>query len=306
MELRQLRSLLAIAEQLHFGRAARVVHLSQPALSKQIRQLEEEIGGALLLRGRHGAKFTALGNTVLDEVRTVVAAADRLSEVCRLAVNGECGTLSLGFGFTALEIVPRAVAAFRRSHPNVEVRLSDISTADQVDALRGGRIQLGVVRLPVPTDLAQEALMADRLTLVVPKAMWKGRCTLSAVKAAPFILLARDRAPGFHAHVLRLCARNGFSPRVVQETNEFHTVLAFVAAGIGVGFVSESFIKARPMPQGVRAVAVSDPAAKWSVGAAWRRQEHDPLVAQFVAALRTQVNRSLSRVLCDQAAGYPS
>jgi DNA-binding transcriptional LysR family regulator len=292
MELHQIRSLVILADQLHFGRAAGALHLSQPALSKQIRLLENEIGGTLFLRGRRGAELTALGKTVVAEARSIVKASERFVTICRLAAKGEVGTLNLGFGFTALEIVPAAVAEFRRRHPNVGIRLSDISTADQVDALRSGKIQLGVVRLPVPPEFAQESLLEDRLALVVPRPIWKPRCSLRSLRDAPFILLARDRAPGFHAHVLRLCAGCGFSPRIVQEANEFHTVLAFVAAGLGIGFVSKSFTAARPVPHGVRTIELPDPAARWTVGAAWRRQEQNPLVVQFVHTLREQNTRT--------------
>jgi DNA-binding transcriptional LysR family regulator len=291
MELHQIRSLVILADQLHFGRAAGVLHLSQPALSKQIRLLEDEIGGTLFLRGRQGAEITALGKIVVAEARAVVTASERLATVCRLAAAGETGTLNIGFGFTALDVVPAAIAEFRQHHPNVEIRLSDISTADQVDALRSGKIQLGVVRMPVASEFAQESLMNDRLALAVPKATWKPRRSLVSFRDAPFVLLARDRAPGFHNHVLRLCARCGFSPRVVQETNEFHTVLAFVAAGVGVGFVSKSFLDARPVPHSVRSVKLPDAAARWTVGAAWRKQEKNPLVERFVQTLRAQTRQ---------------
>jgi DNA-binding transcriptional LysR family regulator len=289
MEFHRMRSLVILADQLHFGRAAGILHLSQPALSKQIRLLEEEIGGTLFLRGRQGAELTALGKVVVAEARAVVKASENFASVCRHAASGEVGTLDIGFGFTALEIVPAAVAAFRCHRPNVVIRLSDISTAEQVEALHSGRIQLGVVRMPVAREFAQEALLEDSLALVVPEATWRPRCSLKSFRDAPFILLARDRAPGFHGHVLRLCARSGFSPRVVQETNEFHTVLAFVAAGVGVGFVSKSFMNARPAPVGVRTVELLDSAARWTVGAAWRKQERNPLVDRFVQTLQEQM-----------------
>jgi DNA-binding transcriptional LysR family regulator len=286
MELHQIRSLVVLAKQLHFGRAAQLLHLSQPALSRQIRLLEEEAGGALFVRGRRGAELTALGALVADEACSVLKAADQLTAKCRLAASGEVGTLNLGFGFTALEIVPGAITDFRQIHPRVEIRLSDISTANQVEALRNGKIQLGLVRLPVPEEFAQERLMEDRLALVVPQAAGTRRVPLAKLRDAPFVLLSRDRAPGFHGHVLRLCAKHGFSPRVVQEANEFHTVLAFVAAGMGAGFVSESFIRARPVPAGLQAYPLADRAAQWTVGAAWRKNESSILARQFVEVLR--------------------
>jgi DNA-binding transcriptional LysR family regulator len=287
---------MTLADQLHFGRAAQLLNISQPAVSKQIRLLEQEVGGALFVRGRRGAVLTALGALVVEEARSVLQASDQLTTRCRLAVAGEVGTLNLGFGFTALEIVPGAIADFRRLHPGVEIRLADISTADQVQALRSGKIQLGLVRLPVPAEFAQERLMEDRLALVVPQADAARRLSLATMHHAPFVLLARDRAPGFYSHVLRLCAEHGFSPRVVQETNEFHTVLAFVAAGIGAGFVSESFIRSRPVPAGIRAYPLTGRTARWAVGAAWRKGENSVLVRQFVKVLRARSRTTKTRV----------
>jgi DNA-binding transcriptional LysR family regulator len=288
MELHQLRSLVILAGQLHFGRAAELAHLSQPALSKQIRLLEAELGGALFVRGRRGAQLTALGALVTAEAREVLKASEQLLGRCRAALAGDFGTLALGFGFTALEIVPGAVAEFRQCHPGVEIRLADISTADQIDALRNGRIQLGLVRLPVPDEFTQESLMADRLALVLPASVDGQRPILASMKDSPFVLLAPDRAPGFHAHVLRICAAHGFSPRVAQEANEFHTILAFVAAGVGAGFVPESYIRARPTPPGIQTCPIEGPEARWVIGAAWRKDENNVLVSQFVEMLRTR------------------
>lgn len=292
MELNQIRALVTLAEQKHFGRAARLLHISQPALSKQVQLLEREAGAALFIRGRNGAQLTAFGALLMDDARAVLKASDHLDATCRQAATGDVGTLHLGFGFTALEIVPAAVAEFRRRHPKVEVRLADISTAEQIEALRTGKIQVGLVRLPVPSEFAQERLMEDRLALVMPREPRRRKPTLASIAQTPLVLLARDRAPGFYNHVVRLCGEHGFSPRVVQEANEFHTVLAFVAAGLGAGFVSESYVRARPVPPGIEAFPLADRSARWTVGVAWRKDEDHVLARQFVQILRAQNRRS--------------
>jgi DNA-binding transcriptional LysR family regulator len=149
MELREIRSFITLAEQLHFGRASRLLHISQPALTKQIRRLEEELGGALLARSRHGTQLSALGQQFLRGARLCVRDFDELADRTRRAARGEAGRLHIGFGFHTFELVPRLVVRLRRSVPSIELTLRDMSTVEQVEALRSGKIDIGFVRLPL-------------------------------------------------------------------------------------------------------------------------------------------------------------
>lgn len=290
MELREIRSFVALAERLHFGETAELLHLSQPGLSKQMQLLEREIGGRLFLRGRKGVQLTEVGRLLLDDARRLARLADQLLDTGRRASLGEIGKLTLGFGFTSLTIVPSAVAVFRRAHPNVEVSLSDISTANQIEALRAGRIQVGLARLPVGEEFRQEQLLEDRLVLVMPAGhrLEDRPSPLRRASNDPFVLLSAQRAPGFHRHVLRLCAKMGFNPRAAQEANEFHTILAFVAAGAGLAFVSESFMRSRPAPAGVVVRPIEDSEARWTIGAIWRRDDTSAMTQEFLRILRRE------------------
>src|SRR4051812_10444083 len=149
MEIRGVPSFITLAQQLHFGRAARVLHLSQPALTKQIRRLEEELGGSLFTRGRHGTQLTSLGEQFLRGARASLRDFDELLEQTRRTAAGQSGRLRIGFGFHTFELVPRVVVRLRKSVPSMELSLRDMSTAEQVAALRSERIDLGFVRLPV-------------------------------------------------------------------------------------------------------------------------------------------------------------
>jgi len=281
MDLHHLRSALTLAEQLHFGRAARLRHLTQPALSKQIRRLEEEVGSALFVRGRGGVELTAVGRTFVEDARAVVRDADQLLVRARRAARGESGQLRIGFGVTTAELVARAVARFRRARPDVQIELQDMSTYAQLDALRAGAIDLGFVRLPVADDLASRPVVRERLVVAVPASRAPALRASAAWANEPFVTLPRAVSPSFHDHVLRVLSGLGVQPRAVQEARELETALAFVAAGVGVAIVPATVVAGRAS----RIAALPLPARKaaWSIGAAWRRRSPDPTVAAFRA-----------------------
>src|SRR5207302_5730482 len=234
MEIRLLRSFQALAEQGHFGRASRTLHLSQPALTKQIRQLEDEVGSPLFVRGRRGAQLTRVGRLFADEVAPLLRHADRVLDRVRRAARGDVGELRLGFGIATRLIVPRLVSAFRQAHPQVHVTLEDMSSPAQLDALERGSLDVGFVRLPIDRPLAHIPVVEDRLVLAVPASRREelARLPPRQLRDEPFIELAQSRSPSFYAHVLRVAARYGFRPRVVQSASESFTVLALVAAGM--------------------------------------------------------------------------
>jgi len=288
MELREIRSFVTLAEELHFGKAARLLHLSQPALSKQILRLEEELGGPLLNRGRQGAKLTALGRQFLPGARSLIRDSDQLVAWARKASRGEVGQLRLGFGFHTFELVPRLLVKLRRNLPEVEISLRDMSTAEQTDGLRSERIDLGFVRLPAPRDLQTLPVISDRVALVSRSgAGMPAQLSLSDCKDEPFVLISRERSPTFYNHVLRLCAKHGFHPRIVQEVPEATTALALVRAGLGFTLIGQSFETSHFA--GVRFHKLKDPEARWEVGAAWRPGDSNPVLHRFLALLRKEV-----------------
>jgi DNA-binding transcriptional LysR family regulator len=292
MELTRLRSFIVLAERLHFGEAARLLSLSQPALSKQIRQLEDDIGAPLFDRGRHGARLTEVGILFAEEARRLVRQADAALEQGRRAARGEVGRLAIGFGFSTVTLVPRVISKFRLRYPGVEMELRDMSTPEQTDALLAGRIHIGFVRLPVGRGLRRLPVLKDRLVLATPASdKWAHKSgALSGSKDSPFILLRRGQSLSLHDHIMRLCARYGFHPRVVQEANEYPTVLGLVAAGLGVALVPESQLRTRI--EGVSIHRIEDRAACWQVGAAWRQEKGSPLTAGFLGILREELNHS--------------
>lgn len=294
MEIRLLRSFQVLAQQGHFGRAARALHVSQPALTKQVHQLEEEVGGPLFVRGRHGAQLTSAGKLFAEEVANLLRQADRVLDRAQRAARGEVGELRLGFGVTTRFLVPRLVSRFRRTRPQVQVLLQDMSSPLQLDALEEGRLDVGFVRLPVDRPLKVLPVVEDRLVLAVPEAR---RAELSrrapeGLRDEAFVELATapPGSPSYQAHVLRVCARYGFRPRVVQVASDFVTMLALVAAGMGVAVVPRAATTTRV--EGVAYVPLDVDEARWRVGAAWLPDAQNAVRDAFLTMLREELARA--------------
>jgi len=290
MDIREVRSFITLAEQLHFGRAARLLHLSQPALTKQIHRLEEELGGMLFERSRHGTHLTALGRQFLPGARSLVRECDELVTLIRRAAKGEAGRLRIGFGFHTFELVPRIVVRLQKTLPDVDLSLRDMSTTEQIEALRAERIDLGFVRGPAPGEFDSRPVIEDRLMLVSGQsAGLPVNLELEACRDQSFVLVSQERSPTMHQHVLSLCAKHRFHPRIVQEVPEVTTALALVRAGLGVTLIPQSFGTSRFA--GVRFHILKDREARWSVEAAWRKGDSNPVLHRFLELLKRERKR---------------
>ena len=288
MEMRELRSFVLLGQQLHFGRTARLLNLSQPALTKQIRKIEEDLGCLLFQRGKHGTKLTSAGETFLEEAKLIVSGFDRLLERGRRLAQGEIGRLRIGFGFHTFELVPRVIARLRRVAPAVEISLRDMSTAEQIEALRNRRIDAGFVRAPVSNEFESMPVIDDRLILVTSKnSGLPQKATLRDCTKQPFILISNERAPTFRRHALALCAKHGFHPRLIQDTSEVTTSLALARANLGVTLIPQSFGTAHIT--GVRVHDLDDPEASWAVSAAWRKGDTNPVLKRFIELLSDEI-----------------
>jgi DNA-binding transcriptional LysR family regulator len=289
MDIARLRSFVALADRLHFGQTARLVHLSQPALSKQIRFLEQEVGAPLFDRDRHGVRLTNVGAILAGEARELVRQADAVLERARRAARGEIGRLSIGFGFSTLALVPRVVSRFRQERPHVEISLRDMSTSDQNEALAAGRLDVGFVRLPAGEGLRSLPVLKERLVLALPASHPRAAAIkgIDDVRDEPFIQTPRQLSPTLHDHVLAVCASHRLRPHVIQEASELPTILALVAAGLGVSLIPESALRTRV--EGVVTRQVAGREASWRVGAAWREGGGEVLRDAFLAVLRTEI-----------------
>jgi DNA-binding transcriptional LysR family regulator len=288
IDLADFEAVDALAEALHFGRAAARLHVSQPALSKRIRKLESRIGGPLFVRRYRDVRPTEAGRLFAERGRLLLRESDATVALSQRAARGEAGRLRIGFGIASiLGLLPDVLLRFRRSHPGVHLQLRDMSTPDQIEALAAGEIDIGFVRLPVAeARLVVRPVLDERLVLAVgPRSPWNARIGLRSVSAEPFIIIARARSASFYDHALSVCAATGFAPRIVQEANELFTVLSLVGAGLGISLVPRSAALMR-LP-GVRFRELTLPEAAWDIAVAWHRDAGNvPLVQRFVEMVR--------------------
>ena len=289
VELRQLRYFVAVAEELHFRRAAARLHMSQPPLSQQIAQLEEELGCRLLNRTRRRVELTPAGETFLRDARAMLGELEVAVATARRIDTGQAGLLRVNFvGSALLSIVPGIVQRFRRGRPSVEIQLRERSTLEQLRALSAGVIDVGLVRPPIdPGDaLRAEVVMRERTVAAIPAAHPLAalrRVPLQRLAAEPLVLFPREQAPGYHDLLIGRLAATGTSPQVVQYAPEMLTIIGLVAAGIGVSPVAASV--ARLALDGVTYRPLRG-APDTQLLAVTRADDDSPLVEAFVADAR--------------------
>jgi DNA-binding transcriptional LysR family regulator len=287
----ELRPFLVLAEELHFRKAAERLFISQPALTKQIQRLEEKIGGPLFARTRRKVALTEAGRVLVPFAEKLARESRVAFDSVHAAVEGRAGTLRIGFGIaTVSAVLPRTILRFRRGHPLVELQMRDMSTPAQIAALLDGKIDIGIVRLPVAhTELGTRPLFSERLVAATPRSVpYKSSEGLACLRDRPFIYLPRSISETFHDHVSGLCRRAGFTPRIVQEASELFTILNLIRAGLGVSLVPSSAVRMR-VP-GVRFHDLRMPEAHWRIGAAWNKQaEKHTLIAPFVTTIASVV-----------------
>jgi DNA-binding transcriptional LysR family regulator len=245
MEFRLLRSFLAVADCLHFRRAAQQLNLSQPALSLQIKALEEEMGVQLLKRNRRETSLTYAGVIFQKDVRALLARAERGAERAQQAAKGIDGLVRVGFISTASHILPPLISRFRAAHPEIELSLENLLTSDQVAMLNDGFLDVGFFRLPVTSqdNLRVHPVHREPLVLLLPESdplARKKLLRLIDLKHSSFVVYSRNHAPGYHDLILRILNDAGFNPIISQEAGEMYTLVSLVSAGLGVALAPAS------------------------------------------------------------------
>lgn len=251
IELRHLRYFIAVAEELHFGRAAQRLALSQPPLSQQIQQLEQQIGARLLARTNRSVRLTPAGAQFLVSARqilqNVAVAADKAARLHR----GEEGTLRIGFTSSApfISAVSDALFSFRQRYPDVHLQMQEINTRQQLAPLHEGRLDLGVMRnTPLPDTLEHRLLLREPLCAVVHRAHRLAGCgtiSLRELAAEPFVFFDPQVGTALYSETLTLLERYAVRPNIAQEVGEAMTILGLVATGLGVSILPASFRRAR-------------------------------------------------------------
>ena len=272
MELRLLRSFIVLAEELHFGRAAERLCIVQPALSMQIRALENELGAVLFDRDRHRVELSAAGEVFLPEAQATLDQAQRAVQRVRAAEAGEVGMIRLGFVSSVLPAyLPQLIRELHARHPLIELELKDMPTPDQLAALNANSIDFGFVRLPIEDKrVTTRTVLEEEFIVVLPAG--HALCALSEVAPAdlaghPAFFLARRFAPGFHDAFLLAMKRSGTPLAIARELGEFTTMVALIAAGMGIGVVPKLAMVAKPDNVEIRPLLL--PECRSRVGLAW-------------------------------------
>jgi len=240
MELRHLKYLVALAEELHFGRAAIRLHISQPPLSQQIRQLEEELGARLFDRTKREVKLTEAGRRMVEEAHNILARVDHLSAVATLAESGEIGHIAVGLPGGFNPILIKALEVFDKQYPGVRIELHYLNTGLQIEELREGRLDVGFVNLPISaTFLATETILSEPFWLAIPKGHRLAKLKTVAVtslKDERMVFFPRRVTPGIHDSITGICRNAGFTLQVAHEVDSILGALTLVSAGLGPAF----------------------------------------------------------------------
>ncbi|MDH0358216.1 LysR substrate-binding domain-containing protein [Aeromonas caviae] len=280
MELRHLRHFLAIADELHMGRAAERLGMAQPPLSQSIRRLEKELGVQLFGRANRRLTLTRAGAAFIEEARASVAHADSALAVARAAGDGEAGVVRIGFVSAALyERLPRLLSQLREVYPNIHPTLVELSTNEQLDALTRGTIDIGFAHPPLGTSepLTVLEFPAEHSVAVLPDDGQTGGVTLAQVAALGLILFPVAQGPVLHAQILDSFTKAGLDVRILQEATRALTMLSLVSAGLGAALLPSSI--RRLAFEGVRYAEITDAVLPTlSVALIARRRPQAPVV----------------------------
>jgi DNA-binding transcriptional LysR family regulator len=242
IELRHLRYFIAVAEELHFGRAAERLHIAQPPLSQQIRQLETELGFQLFHRTKRSVKLTEAGQVFFTESQRLLRQLAQAVEMGRQTSRGEVGQLVIGFvSSTAYNVLPDILRSFRATVPTVKLELHELTTDQQLQWLRENRLDVGLLRPPVEDSAFQLSIIfQEPLVVALPEThplATEIEISPQSLALESFIIFPRTLAPGLYDQIISFCQQAGFSPTIVQEAIQMQTIISLVAAGIGVAIV---------------------------------------------------------------------
>ncbi|MBK3603484.1 LysR family transcriptional regulator [Streptomyces sp. MBT98] len=274
MELRHLNAFLAVAEELHFGRAAKRLQMAQPPLSQQIRQLEKELGVQLFHRNTRSVRLTSAGETFLEPARTVLDDLDTAVRAARSAGIGEYGRVTIGFaGASSHETLPRLTRAVRAAHPGLELVMTGQTYANTaLSRVADGSLDLGFVRLPVARPgVAHRVIDEEKLVCALPSDHPLARretVPLDVLAGEPFVSFPANSGSTVRDAMTEACENAGFTPRIVQEAPDSYTILALVAAGVGVTLTVTSVQHIQQ--NGLVYRPLAGPAVRLRAALAWR------------------------------------
>lgn len=302
MELRHLRYFQAVGREEHFGRAAQRVHVAQPALTRQIKDLERELGVALFERLPRGVRLSSAGRVFLEDVDAILAQVDHAANRARDFASGRLGAVRVGFSELAQghHLIPKALLDFRMKEPNVTLDLISLGSAPQVEAVKAGRLDVAIVYdvHHAPEDLEQLECMSIGVSAIAlalypghPLAE-KAELRLADLAGEPMIWPIRTAQPGYYDNLMAACLSKGVSPRIVQEAGTHNILVSLVSAGMGVGFITtptdvpSDRVIVRPLV---------DLDMSFRVDMLWRKGDPSPALQRFIEVIAAQREEAVAR-----------
>jgi DNA-binding transcriptional LysR family regulator len=291
MEFRHLRYFLALADELHFGRAARRLSITQPPLSLNMQQLEAAVGARLLHRDSKGVRLTAAGVAFREAAQALLSRADEAGLLAREVEAGAVGRLRVGFvGSMLYRGLPQWLERFRAEHPRIDVSLSELNTQEQIDALLRDQLDLGFIHTQrVPDALHTEFVQADPFLVCLPQGhalAKKRKVALAGLRDEPFVLFSRQASPDYFTRIIDLCAAQGFYPQLKHEVRHWLSVVSMVSQGLGVSVVPAPLQRAGLA--GVVFKPLAQPGAPSEVHCAFKPEPELPARQQLLALVQAQ------------------
>jgi DNA-binding transcriptional LysR family regulator len=289
MELRHLRYFITVAEELHFSRAAKRLNMTQPPLSQQIRQLEEELEVQLFRRLGRNVELTDAGRVFLDEAQQTLAQAEQAIQNARRAARGEIGGLNVGLVVSAAyQVVPSILHHYGERYPNIKVVLHELTTPEQTQALHDAKIDVGFLRLPVFSNFLElETFFREPLVVALPEEhplATDENILLETLADEQFILSPPNLRLDWHDQIMCLCQQSGFSPQIAQQAVHIETILGLVAAGMGITLLPASVGEWRRKGVAYRPIADVDILVDTVI--AWRKGDPDSVLRAFLEIVR--------------------
>ncbi|MEO1297288.1 MAG: LysR substrate-binding domain-containing protein, partial [Cyanobacteria bacterium J06636_16] len=291
MELRHLRYFVTVAEELHFGRAALRLHMAQQPLSRQIRNLEEELQVPLLQRTKRTIQLTEAGKAFLQEARKTLMQADHAATLARKVGQGELGRLRVGFTGPILNsVLPSVIRRFKGKFPEIHLELHRLPTNAQVKALLNDELHVGFLHPPIEApSLEQKIIHRESLIAVLPDihrlaADMGNSISVKVLAEEPFILFPRQVGPKLYDSIISFCQQAGFSPHVIQEAFPQQTILGLVAAGLGVSLIHASVQTLQP--QGIVAKSLVETTPILESAIAWQASATHKALLNFLDAVK--------------------
>jgi LysR family transcriptional regulator, benzoate and cis,cis-muconate-responsive activator of ben and cat genes len=285
MEFRQLQYFLGVANELHFSKAAEKLFIAQPALSRQIQALEENLGVLLFERDKRNVKLTSAGEYLREEATQVLSQLENISNRTQLIHHGEEGELRIGHPGSAIySVIPPLLSQLRSVFPQIKANLSEILEDDLFGFLKNYQIDVGFIREPfVDIHLNAKVLLKESFALVLPENHWitpENFTSLAQIKNEPFVLPPRHAGSTYYDLLVRMCEREGFSPNVVHESIHGATILRLVEYNLGISIMPISYRLSTAMR--VKFIELKDIPERTQLSMAWRKNDKNPILQNFL------------------------